>query len=62
MLREADPDKALADYGEIALTMLSVRHSDDEMDSLIPTLVDRTATVKEHIEVVRELQRRESMQ
>ena len=62
MLREADPDKALADYGEVAVMMLSARHSDDEMDSLIPALVDRTANVQEHIHMIRELQRRESMQ
>lgn len=60
MLREADPDKALADYGEVALTMLAVRHSDDEMDSLIPALVDRTANVQAHIEAVRKVLKEEA--
>ncbi|MDE0149116.1 MAG: hypothetical protein OXM58_12165 [Rhodospirillaceae bacterium] len=56
MMMEADPDAALADYGEVAVMMLSRRRSEDEMDGLVPLLAERTAKVREHIEAVRRAQ------
>ncbi len=53
MMRERDPDKALADYGEVAVMMLSMRHTDDEMDAIVPLMVERSRKIQEHIEVIR---------
>ncbi len=53
MMQEADPDKALDDYGEVAVMMLSLQRSDDEMDNLLPVLSERAAKVREHIKAVR---------
>ncbi len=59
MLREPDPDQSLADYGEVAGMMLSQRHTDDEMDGLLSVLGERVVKVRQHIEVVRQLQAKE---
>ena len=53
MMRDRDPDQALLDYGEVAVMVLSQRYTDDEMDAIVPLMVERSRKIQEQIEICR---------
>ena len=59
MLREPNPDQSLDDQRDVAVMMLAQRHTDDEMDGLLDVFDERLAKVRQHIEIVRQLQTQE---
>ena len=60
MMREADPDRALQDYGEVAVMILTQRHTDAEMDDIVPIMVERSRKIQEMIETTRQQMIKES--
>lgn len=58
IIRDAT-DKSLDDYGEVAAMMLDRRHPERDMDALLRVLGERLVKVREHVEIVRQLQAKE---
>ena len=62
MMMEAAPDQAMDDYRDVAVLALSQRRPESELDGLVSALDERLVKVRQHLEIVRELQARERVQ
>ncbi len=60
MVREADPDQAIQDHGETAIMILTQRYTDDEMDAIVPIMVERSRKIQEQVEIVHQQMAKEA--
>ena len=53
MAMEADQDRSLADYRDVAIMGLSRRRTDDELDDAVSVLDERLIKIDEHLAAIR---------